>query len=398
MEVVEVKGKGVLVLAHGISYLTVAASLGVLAPLAGADPAPHTSPYVATVRGTEVNLRTGGSKNFRAFAAVRMGQKLLVQSEQNGWCKVHIPTSIPVYAHKGYVEIKGSRGIVRATELNLRVSPQRKSADEVVGSVPRGSEIEILETDGDWLKIVPPPSAFAYVSRDYLNREGDAVPADVARQIALLDDPSRNDGAPPTARKKQGKTAEKVVTAPASLAVPSSGLSKGDALFRDVQRKEIGERDYRPARAIYEEIREESEDRAEVAAAEKALKLIADQETREATIREAQASIAEVKRKNLEIEDHARQARRSDRSVASDIYVARGWVSGAGRAGDQEATHRLMKGSQVLYYLKSEEGNPISLDSYLSKRVGVKGSIRELDPKFGANLIIVKEIEVLSDR
>jgi hypothetical protein len=52
----------------------------------------------------------------------------------------------------------------------------------------------------------------------------------------------------------------------------------------------------------------------------------------------------------------------------------------------------------VLYYLKSEEGNPISLDSYLSKRVGVKGSIRELDPKFGANLIIVKEIEVLSDR
>jgi hypothetical protein len=41
-----------------------------------------------------------------------------------------------------------------------------------------------------------------------------------------------------------------------------------------------------------------------------------------------------------------------------------------------------MKGSQVLFYLKSEAGNPISLDSYLNKRVGVKGIVK-LDRSLG---------------
>ena len=46
----------------------------------------------------------------------------------------------------------------------------------------------------------------------------------------------------------------------------------------------------------------------------------------------------------------------------------------------------------------SEMLNGIARTVFLNKRVGVKGTIRELDPKYGANLIIVKEIEVLTDR
>jgi hypothetical protein len=84
--------------------------------------------------------------------------------------------------------------------------------------------------------------------------------------------------------------------------------------------------------------------------------------------------------------------------IDPDPYLARGWVSDMAHPGGQQGTHRLMKGNQVLYYLQSEEGSTISLDPYLNRRVGVKGVVRELDPKFGANLIIVKEIVIFTDR
>ena len=117
-------------------------------------------------------------------------------------------------------------------------------------------------------------------------------------------------------------------------------------------------------------------------------------------LRSAQAQIAETERKNQELDVRVREARisgRGSRPLDSDTYLARGWVTGLGRFNGQPGTHRLMKGSQVLYFLQSEEGKPIQLDAYLNRRVGVKGVIRELDPKFGANLIVVNEISVFTD-
>jgi len=115
---------------------------------------------------------------------------------------------------------------------------------------------------------------------------------------------------------------------------------------------------------------------------------------------DARRSVAETQRKIQERDEQLREARLSGRGAppgGSDVFLARGWLTGSGRFSGHPGTHRLLKGSQVLYYLQSEEGKAIPLDSYLNKRVGVKGTVRELDPKFGANLIVVSEISVLSD-
>ena len=52
-----------------------------------------------------------------------------------------------------------------------------------------------------------------------------------------------------------------------------------------------------------------------------------------------------------------------------------------------------MKGNQLLYYLNGEK---LNLDQYVNKRVGIIGTIQELDPETGARLLMVQKIEVLS--
>ena len=58
-----------------------------------------------------------------------------------------------------------------------------------------------------------------------------------------------------------------------------------------------------------------------------------------------------------------------------------------------EASHKLMKGSKLLYYL---DGEKLNLDQYVNKRVGIVGTIQEQDPSTGARLLVIQKIEILS--
>ena len=51
----------------------------------------------------------------------------------------------------------------------------------------------------------------------------------------------------------------------------------------------------------------------------------------------------------------------------------------------------------MLYYLKRDPRLATSLASFLNKRVAVKGVVKETHPRYGADLIIVSEVTVLSD-
>jgi hypothetical protein len=175
----------------------------------------------------------------------------------------------------------------------------------------------------------------------------------------------------------------------------TSGIQKGDALLQEELRKERGERNYTGAKAQFQSL-ENSEDRTEVAQAKGRLKKISNYEEDDRLIQGSLDRHDATEKEIAKIEQGARQMGPVKPAV-DDPFVARGWVTELNRFTGRQATHRLMKGNQVLYYLKSEEGNPVSLDACLHKRVGLKGKILELDPNFGAKLILVKEIVVLSD-
>jgi len=74
-------------------------------------------------------------------------------------------------------------------------------------------------------------------------------------------------------------------------------------------------------------------------------------------------------------------------------YQAVGWVAPLGKHRKVEASHKLMKGSKLLYYL---DGDKMNLDQYVNKRVGIVGTIQEQDPETGARLLVIQKIEILS--
>jgi len=355
-------------------------------------------PYVGVVNGSEVKVRTGGSQNHHAFAFVLMGQRVLVDQESNGWCRILIPRWIPVYVHKSYVQVQGQRGLVQAGELNVRALPSR--SHEAVGSLHSGAEVQIVSVEGDWIKIVPPASTRAFISQRYLTRERDISVDDLATQLAKISEASLSPLANPSRREKFGKDGSSGSGTLLQLGANTVALRRAEARFAEVTQREPQDRDFSGVRATYQEIAGTSEDRTEVLAAEEALKRIDELDQRKVELLGAERSIAEVNRINQELDQRVRQARIAGRGPReeTETYLARGWVTAVNRFHGYQGTHRLMKGNQVLYYLKSEDGKEIPLDLYLNKRVGVRGVIRELEPKVGANLIVVSEIAILADR
>ncbi len=357
-------------------------------------------PYIGVVNGSEVKVRTGASHNHHAFSFIRMGQRIVVEREVNGWCRILIPRWIPVFVHKNYVEVRGERGVVKAGELNVRAQPNR--THEALGSLHSGTEVQILseEEGGDWLRIVAPANARAFVSQRYLSKEKEIGTEDLVAQHAMI-----SQGLGPRVIVGSGRESESIVVSGAGRPHAAGGyrsaaLRKAETNFAEVALKNPQERDFSEVKATYQEIAGTSEDRAEISAAEAGLKKIEDLDQRKMQLIGAERTIAEVDRINQELDEQVRHARIAGRGPREDAeaYLARGWVTGINRFHGYQGTHRLMKGNQVLYYLKSEDGRGIPLDLFLNKRVGVRGVIRELDPKVGANLIVVSEITVLADR
>jgi hypothetical protein len=157
---------------------------------------------------------------------------------------------------------------------------------------------------------------------------------------------------------------------------------------------------------MFRKIAEESEDLTEIEQARDGLRLVDVYEKRDRKILEINKLIQRDREKDLEVQEKLQHFKGSrihldDDAINnrnSDPYLARGWVSGIGRYAGRPGTHRLMKAGRVLYYLEAEEGTGILLGTFLNKRVGIKGIRKELDPKHGADLILVSDLDVLSDR
>jgi uncharacterized protein YraI len=120
------------------------------------------SAQTAVVVGDRINLRAAPSKNAEVTVQVGNGQSLTVKSVSNGWVAVRMPESADVYVHRDFVK----DGVATVSPLNLRAGPGINY--NRVGSLSKGDAVAVRGEVGEWLKIVPPPVATAWVSEDYV--------------------------------------------------------------------------------------------------------------------------------------------------------------------------------------------------------------------------------------
>ena len=106
--------------------------------------------YVS-VKGDNVNVRTGAGTNYEVSMELFAGYPLKVMSTQGEWLKIVDFENDSGWIHKSLVN-DGNTVIVNGNKsVNMRAEPSTNSS--VIATVDRGVVLTKLETQGKWLKL-----------------------------------------------------------------------------------------------------------------------------------------------------------------------------------------------------------------------------------------------------
>ena len=146
---------------------------------------PETVTKKGTVTASSLNVRKGSSIKNTIIGSLKKGSKVEIISTSNGWHKIKYKNGYG-YISADYVKINSTssnsssnlnskpqekpesvtkKGTVTASALNIRKGPSTKNT--IIGSLKRGSKVEIVSTSKGWHKIKY-KNGYGYVSADYI--------------------------------------------------------------------------------------------------------------------------------------------------------------------------------------------------------------------------------------
>jgi len=133
---------------------------------AGEAEKPKFEQYRAKLTGGRVHVRAGPGQNHTSLAVVQTGDTVFVVGVQGAWARIDAPEGCEVFIAKELVKLAGKSGTVTADHANIRAKPSEKG--DIMGQVDKGASLEVLATEGKWLKIRPPKGITAWISAKYL--------------------------------------------------------------------------------------------------------------------------------------------------------------------------------------------------------------------------------------
>lgn len=177
---------------------------------ADTSPARPTEPYLATVTGEQVYVRSGSAQSYYPSAYISKGQIVIVRDQVNGWAKIDPTPNCFSYIYKKYVDLRDYdfsfepvpnavlgqeetfrvvtdaplghetvAGIVNADRVRVRAGSLKVhpiQANQIQGFKNKGDEVQIIGAMDDYYKIVCPKGAHFWVSADYLKKQGPLTP------------------------------------------------------------------------------------------------------------------------------------------------------------------------------------------------------------------------------
>jgi len=133
------------------------------------------SPEPAVVSQRNVNVRGQARINSEVVSHLNKGDKITVleeittkqkPNEPDKWYKISLPPSAAVWVFGGFLDADKK---VKSNRLNLRTGPGENFS--VIGTIEKGTSVNIVETKGEWHKIEPPAGAYAFVAAHLVTRE-----------------------------------------------------------------------------------------------------------------------------------------------------------------------------------------------------------------------------------
>jgi uncharacterized protein YgiM (DUF1202 family) len=144
-----------------------------------------SSPEPAVVSQKNVNVRGQARINSEVVSHLNKGDKITVleeittkqkPNEPDKWYKISLPPSTSVWVFAGYVDADKK---VKSNRLNLRSGPGENFS--VIGTIEKGTAVNVVETKGEWYKIEAPAGAYAFVAAHLVTREPVTLAANTAK-------------------------------------------------------------------------------------------------------------------------------------------------------------------------------------------------------------------------
>jgi uncharacterized protein YgiM (DUF1202 family) len=138
------------------------------------EPAVVLAPGQAEVNATDLTVRGQAGLKGEMVTHLHKGDTVTVleqinlskheAGEPSQWAKISFPTNAQLWVDSKYIK----DGVVSAKKLNLRAGHGENYS--VVGVIEQGTQINAIETKGNWIKIAPPAGAYAFVAARYLTQ------------------------------------------------------------------------------------------------------------------------------------------------------------------------------------------------------------------------------------
>ena len=348
----------------------------------------ETPEYVAEVTATRLFVRGGPATNYADLNVVSKGEKLVVVGEKSGWLKIMLPDDTPCWVSKKLVDEKeDGQGVVNAHRVNIRVYPDKAKSRHIIGQIKEGTEVTIIGEKSGWYKLEPPEGLSAWVSKkytkfsmkykEYLKVRKEEKVAKTQRAKLEREDQARFEEAE--------KLYEEIVTDVESVEFK---VNQNIDDFRVLGQK------FARAIALYTVVVKNSRDEDMVGTSRQRLNRL--KPTTRWLIKTIEILDRYQKDKDLIIKKYRElweQWKRSQEPSKS-IYLAEGYIDGVGKSIKRPGSHVLIKGGEVMFYLRSGKKD-LDLDDFFKKYVGIiEGDFTEMQGVV-EKIIIVRSIERL---
>lgn len=181
--------------------------------LVAAAAAPLQAQTPVRITANNVNLRAQPRLNAEVVTQAHYDERLVARTLGEEWIEVAAPATADLWILKEYIQ--QPQNTIGANRVNVRAGPG--IAYSVVDTLELGDPVEPRgeELQG-WLKIAPPPNAFLWVSREYVEIP-DGTNMASAAEAASADDTEKDNA-------QSGKTSARAKQAAATAAAPVPAL------------------------------------------------------------------------------------------------------------------------------------------------------------------------------
>lgn len=127
---------------------------------------------VVTTASGNLNVRSGATTNSAIIAKLYRGSYVTLISKKDNWWYVEYSKNSFGYCHENYIKtINSSVGFVNITNGSLNIRSGPGSSYSKIGSIYKNDIVLIIETIGNWHKIIYDGNKTGFVSKVYIGNK-----------------------------------------------------------------------------------------------------------------------------------------------------------------------------------------------------------------------------------